>query len=276
MSLRRSLFFVPLLLCGLTGCTHEAALDKAIASGDVSKMKGLCEGMKLGFQKPVPEETKERACQAYNEQERAQVAKLSCAEVTAVYEKGGQHRTDETRAAYYGRFAECGQWLSFWTGNWDKKFIEPLQQREAKTKKGEAGLRATITSASPNALSSIVSHLKSLEESGGPDVSNELASVYDRADPHDVATIYRYLTRHKHPKAQALTTQYLASADPATRSLGCWGAGELGDDRFRETVSQLAATDSYSEGEIEQGRFVSQRYVVRDQCHQALGKIARR
>jgi hypothetical protein len=261
----------------LAACTNDATLDKAIANGDVAKMQYMCEGRHNGFQKPPPEELKDRACEAREEYERARAKKLSCDELAAVYEKEAHNRSDKTRAVYYERFAECGNWTAFWSGNWDTKYILPVQIHEVKSPRGEAALRALFPKADPELLHRIIAHLAAIDEASGPSFADEVAAINDRvmagSDIDDIVSSYRYLVKHKHPKGAALATRFLGSTNPNTRSLGCWGAGEMADKELRDTVAKLASTDSYSMSFARDDGVVLQRFVVRDECHGALAKM---
>jgi hypothetical protein len=268
--------------CSLTlvGCTHEAALEKAIASGDAEKMTQICEGVHFGFQQPPSDATMAQACKAREAYDRAQIPQLSCDQAEQKYLAYFSHLRPPpaTSLAFAHRLAFCGRWLALWSiYQGESSGVPPILIREAKTPAGEARLRALIPLAPSWALEEISANLRAVDEASGPTFADEFAIAFDRApSPEAQANVFKYLVRHKHPRASALTVTYLTSESHKDRRFGCWAVGELHDPALRPLAEQVAGTDSYSEfGEARGGAAVSQRFVVREACRQSLPKVPR-
>jgi hypothetical protein len=262
------------------GCTHEAALDKAVATGDAKKMAEVCAGRHFGFQTPVSDETRARACVAREEYDRAQIPTLSCDEAQEKYLFYASHERPPppTSLAFAKRLVSCGRWLALWSVYQKASSgVPPILVGEAKTKSGEATVRTLLATAPSWAVEQIVMNLDAVDAASGPDFTDDVASAYDRlVDPYHQETVFEYLVHRKHPRASTLAGTFLMSSNQKVRRLGCWGAGELGDPTLRNLVEQVAATDSYSEiAGVRGGEALSQRFIVREKCREALAKMPR-
>jgi hypothetical protein len=218
---------------------------------------------------------KARACEASRAatqvRDRGRIASLTCEQLPKETSFASPNVARETRTFYVDRLAECGQWEAFFS--LPQHGSEASLVREAKTPKGEAGLRAAVLRGSQYNLPSMVENLEVIDKASGPVVADELASSFDRVAPPDRQPLFEYLAKHRHPKAKALIAEYLASADQYLRRSGCWGASQVGDADFRPRVQELATNDTYSVVERFRNGTVSQTFVVRDECREALSKL---